>query len=328
MKEPKAARLDGKFERDGRNPVIGALLLVFMLGALYFLLGNLVELTAIFAKGLLAGPGGEPGGSFSLFGPGAMDGNFLDNLEDFYRDNRVLVLGVTVFFQFAVFLGCGLALTRKWLSSTTGPYLRYNRVRGLVWGLLAAFLILPVVDCVSWVTYRFFPLYSQVAAAEGALYRWDSPLEAFLIVFAVSITPAICEEALFRGVLQRTLARKLAFPWSFVVSGVIFAFYHQSALSLPALIPVGMLLGFLYWSFDSIWPGMICHATYNGMILLFANYPQALPRILSAGDYFRPWVWGAGAIALAAFCLAVGARALSRKGRWAEEGIASDFLQG
>jgi membrane protease YdiL (CAAX protease family) len=201
MSEPEPERLDGKFERDGRNPVIGALLLVFILGSLYFLLGSLVECAAFFAKGFMSG---ASGGGFSFFSLKSTGDDFLKSLEDFYRENRALVLGVTVFFQFAVFLGCGLFLTRKWLSSTPRSYLRYTSVRGLFWGLLAAFLILPLVDCVSWVTYQLFPLYSKVAAVEGALYRWDSPLEAFLIVFSISITPAICEEAIFRGILPRT----------------------------------------------------------------------------------------------------------------------------
>jgi len=91
-------------------------------------------------------------------------------------------------------------------------------------------------------------------------------------------------------------------------------------LATPALIPVGILLGFLYWAFDSIWAGMAMHATYNGIILLLTNKSLRLPSFLGNGNYLSYPVWILGACGLALLCYAVGKRSLRKKGTAASDG--------
>jgi membrane protease YdiL (CAAX protease family) len=316
MRARQPAALDGSFEQKGRNPLAAALILVFVLGSLYFAVGGLVEAIAMYGPEIAKILHGKA--SLVSF-VGRRGEGYLDTLARIYHDYRGLILGTTVVFQFVMFFFFGTRLVRRWFSSTVGRFMRYDSFRGAAVGIVAAILILPFADAVSWATDKLFPVFSQLGQAETALYRWGNPLEMVLIIFAISITPAVCEEALFRGILQRSLQRRMAFPWSIILSGTIFALYHQSPLGLAALVPVGILLGFLYWSFDSIWPGMLCHATYNGLILLLANNPTCLPSALSDGSFFRPWVWLAGGLGLILFCLLIGRRALSRKGRGAED---------
>jgi membrane protease YdiL (CAAX protease family) len=318
MKE-SLPRLDGSWEKSGRNPALASVIIVLTLGSLYFLAGNLASVAVMAARAWGSAAAGNFSGFGGMFSPG---GDFLENMKRSYAENRGWILALTSVCQFAIFLGAGFGLSKKWFSSDVAAYSGYSKAsaRDIILGVAAAVLVLPVVDSISRVTDSFFPTFTKLGEATAVLYQWDSPIGAVFTFFCISATPAICEEAFFRGVFQRGLQRKLRFPWSFLVSGVVFAFYHQSALSIPALIPVGVLLGFLYWSFDSIWPGMALHATYNGLILLLSNQALPLPAFMANGNYFSWPVWAAGVLGLAGLCVYVGAEALKRKGRAALDG--------
>ncbi len=322
--QPILSQLDGSWERAERNPALGVIILVLLLGSLYYLLGNLSSLIIMVIKALpsLGKQGSDYREFLRAFAPNLGGGDYLENLKETYARNRTLILGVTVCSQFLLFLAPSLYFGRRWFSSQVASYMGYRRAPlfGVVAGLAAAILVLPLVDAISRLTDSLFPQFTKLNEAAAVLYRWDSPLEAIFVFFSISITPAICEEALFRGIFQRGLQRRLAFPWSFIVSGITFAFFHQSALSLAALIPVGILLGFLYWAYDSIWVGMALHALYNGAILLLVNGRLVLPSILMDGDYFSPPVWIISSLALGALCVLIARAALKRRGKNPQDG--------
>lgn len=304
--------LDGGWERPGRNPAIGSLIIVLVLGSIYFVAGN-AAVIAVFAAKAIAGLART--GTVDFLGGAAGSADFAENLKAVYAANRVWILAVTAAFQYLVFLIAGLAVSKRSFSSDVAAYMGFRRVpvAGLFAGLACAALVLPVVDAISRLTDALFPVFSRYSSLNAELYRWNGPFEAAFVFFSISLTPAICEETVFRGLLQRGLQRRMGFPWSFVCSGIVFAVFHQSALSTPALIPVGILLGFLYWAFDSLWAGIAMHAAYNGAILLVSNEAVDLSFMMD-GDYFRWPVWIAGAVGLAALCFLIGKRALAAKG--------------
>lgn len=307
-------RLDGSWEKPGRNPAIGSLIIVLVLGSIYFLAGNLAVLGVFAARFLSSAIGSGPQALLEAMG-GRSGGDFAENMRSFYAENRIWILAVTDVCQFSIFLLAGLLVSKRSFSSDVASYSGYRRapIAGILVGLAGAILILPVVDAISRFTDSFFPTFSRYNELNAELYRWNGPVEAAMVFFSVALTPAVCEEAIFRGIFQRGLQRRLAFPWSFVCSGIVFAIFHQSALSTPALVPVGMLLGFLYWAYDSIWVGMALHAAYNGIILIVSSKAVDVSAIMD-GNYFRWPIWIAGACGLAILCFLTGRRALARKG--------------
>ena len=63
----------------------------------------------------------------------------------------------------------------------------------------------------------------------------------FSLLFAISmlaLTPAICEEVLFRGYIQRQAERSLGAWGGILFSGIIFGFYH---LRLTQAVPLSLL---------------------------------------------------------------------------------------
>jgi membrane protease YdiL (CAAX protease family) len=76
------------------------------------------------------------------------------------------------------------------------------------------------------------------------------------------------EELFFRGVGVRVLL-----PFGAVgaigVTGLVFGLGHGLLVALPILVPFGLVLGWVRWRADSVWPGMLAHGFYNGSALLY-----------------------------------------------------------
>jgi membrane protease YdiL (CAAX protease family) len=53
------------------------------------------------------------------------------------------------------------------------------------------------------------------------------------------------------------------------VTGLVFGLGHGLLVALPILVPFGLVLGWVRWRADSVWPGMLAHGFYNGSALLY-----------------------------------------------------------
>lgn len=89
-----------------------------------------------------------------------------------------------------------------------------------------------------------------------------------LLLFVVSLSPGIFEELAFRGLLQARLATLLGTGQGAVVGGAAFALAHGITLGLPFHWGLGVYLSYLRVRSDSLVPGMLCHALYNGILVV------------------------------------------------------------
>jgi membrane protease YdiL (CAAX protease family) len=95
-----------------------------------------------------------------------------------------------------------------------------------------------------------------------------STFEFIVIVIVICLTPAICEEALFRGFTLSNLRKISSAHAAIFLSGFLFAFYHFQPFNIIPLIILGWYLGFIVYYANSIWVGFICHFLNN----FFAAY--------------------------------------------------------
>lgn len=93
------------------------------------------------------------------------------------------------------------------------------------------------------------------------------PAIIVLLVF-LAIGAPIVEELFFRGLLQRSLQRRLGPVAAIAGSSVIFGLAHFEALQLPALIAFGVVLGVLAHRTSRLGPGMFAHAAFNAVTVL------------------------------------------------------------
>jgi sodium transport system permease protein len=94
-----------------------------------------------------------------------------------------------------------------------------------------------------------------------------------LAIGLIGVTPALCEEHLFRGFMQQGLAR--SGKWAAVLLvGIVFGAYHVNLFNQPVLMAMGVVLAYVAWESQSIWPGVIFHFLHNSIQVV-------LPRLLT-----------------------------------------------
>lgn len=110
----------------------------------------------------------------------------------------------------------------------------------------------------------FHDLEASTAEATKGLLQMKSLGELLANLTIIAILPAIGEELVFRGVLQKQLMRRMQ-PWiAILVASIIFSLVHgQMEGFLPRLL-LGAMLGWLYWQSGNIWINIIAHFFING----------------------------------------------------------------
>jgi len=100
-----------------------------------------------------------------------------------------------------------------------------------------------------------------------------SPLELFLVICTVAVVPAISEELLFRGLVQRDLESVVSGRTSAILAGVIFGLYHLNPFSLVPLITLGVAFGLIVYRSGNITLAMAAHFLNNFLasIALYLN---------------------------------------------------------
>ncbi|HLX31308.1 MAG TPA: type II CAAX endopeptidase family protein [Gaiellaceae bacterium] len=113
------------------------------------------------------------------------------------------------------------------------------------------------------------PLPESPAKEQGiTTTHWEpshaGAFAANVVLFAV-VAPFV-EELTFRGVGQ-SLLRFLGRAPSIVLVGIAFGLAHGLVEALLVLVPFGILLAWLRDRTDSVLPGMLVHALFNGVAL-------------------------------------------------------------
>lgn len=140
-----------------------------------------------------------------------------------------------------------------------------------VMGYCAAIPVLGVALAVSVVLQstllRNFPTAEHPIVqytAEGGLGLW------LAFALAVVIAPVV-EEIFFRGVLYGGLRNRMGVRGAAAFSGLLFASLHPTLPTgfLP-ILALGIVLALLREKTGSLYPGMVCHALNNAIMLALA----------------------------------------------------------
>ncbi|MDX1944909.1 MAG: ABC transporter permease subunit/CPBP intramembrane protease [Pirellulaceae bacterium] len=151
---------------------------------------------------------------------------------------------------------------------------------------------------------------AQLAQAKGqvdlllAEWRAASPL---VVLGAVAIAPAVCEELFFRGYLLGAMRGRLAAWLAIAFVAVIFGVFHAAVGGLISVERVlsstalGLVLGWIAWTTRSIFPGMLAHALHNGLMASLAYWGDGLQSLgLDVeGQKHLPLAWIGGAVLIA-----------------------------
>ncbi len=116
-----------------------------------------------------------------------------------------------------------------------------------------------------------------------------SPLEFLFVVVTVALVPAICEEVLFRGLVQGSLARAVGGIRAAIVAGVIFGAYHLNPFSLVPLVVLGVYFGYLVYRSGNLTLAVSVHFFNNfvACVALYLNVDDDFIALAPSGT----WTW-------------------------------------
>ena len=154
--------------------------------------------------------------------------------------------------------------------------------------LLAAavlpFALQPLATTLSgWLTGWFFPPlpegFGTFMAALGTADLW-------LVLLAVAVAPAVCEELAFRGFLLSGFERSGRQGTAVVLSALAFGIVHVIPQQVFNAALVGLVIGLLAVRGGSLLPCCLFHLLFNGQQVVLSRADGALPDWLAvdAGD--------------------------------------------
>ncbi len=112
------------------------------------------------------------------------------------------------------------------------------------------------------------------------------PDTAVMLFLGVAVAPAICEEALFRGLAQGALRRRVSARSAIVIQAALFGVYHLNVYQALPAFAVGLLMGWLAERSGSLLPGVILHALHNGLALATQFYVFGPDEGLTSAEAF------------------------------------------
>jgi membrane protease YdiL (CAAX protease family) len=159
--------------------------------------------------------------------------------------------------------------------------LRLKPIRPLI-GLLCILL--------GFTTYLFVVVIDAVMARlttiPGMLISMESIvpkgiLESIGLLIALAVVAPLCEEPLFRGVIQGTYEKQRTASSAIAITALMFALWHFRVSGMMGLLLEACLFGYLVWRSGSIFASILMHfglnATAGANLLLSLNTGQGLP---------------------------------------------------
>ncbi len=185
--------------------------------------------------------------------------------------------------------------------------LRAPRMRALLGALALGLALLPLAIQASFLLQRIFPIPGEFAEAFDRLFAEGAKQGGIpLLVLTAAVSPAICEEIVFRGALLHAFRPRLGHFWTIVAVGLLFGVFHLSPYRfLPAAL-TGMVLTYVGLRAGSVFPPMLAHALFNGTALFLehAPLPAAIRDALEPAHMLEHglpwWIWAPALAVLAA----------------------------
>jgi len=148
---------------------------------------------------------------------------------------------------------------------------------GVAVALALQILVLPTI------AYLLRPLLGEpeVSGPVQDLLDQAKGVAFFGLVLSVSVGAPIVEELFFRGLLLRSLQRRMPDGLAVALSAIAFGLAHGSALPVDAVVLVmvslsvfGAVLAVLAIRTGRLGPGIVAHAIFNLFTLLYLTFTK------------------------------------------------------
>lgn len=174
------------------------------------------------------------------------------------------------------------------LSSNVRSYLQINqsaRFSTFVQSFFIVLVSLPLINMMGELNSQIhFPNFlkdvetwmksseEHAALVTQKFLKMDNIGDLLINLILVAVIPALGEELLFRGVLQKQLSKWTGnIHWGIFISAALFSALHMQFFGFFPRLFLGMLFGYLLVWTDSLWVPVFAHLVNNG-IAVSASY--------------------------------------------------------
>ena len=136
-------------------------------------------------------------------------------------------------------------------------------------GLLSLVMVIPIaILMTSYMKFQdsVLPLSEKLQSGFQEIFGGES-LHPALLFLLFALSPAICEEALWRGTFQGEVQKERRPLKTILLVGLFFGLFHLSIYRFVPTALLGGVLAFLRWRTGSIFPSVMFHASYNTLVL-------------------------------------------------------------
>ena len=139
---------------------------------------------------------------------------------------------------------------------------------GGVFVLLIAFFLLAYV-------YSMLAMYFAPDSMESASESLEELFEirsVWLEILLAAVSPAICEEAMFRGVVLHSFNNSFRKWTAILLSAVMFGAMHITPVRMFMPAVLGIVLGLLVLETGNMFYGSLLHFSYNASLTLISRW--------------------------------------------------------
>ncbi|MBQ9610693.1 MAG: CPBP family intramembrane metalloprotease [Lachnospiraceae bacterium] len=100
------------------------------------------------------------------------------------------------------------------------------------------------------------------------------------MLLVVAVTPAFCEEMMFRGYVFTAFENKFRAVTAILISSALFGIYHMSIVRFVTTAFLGCVICYAAHKSKSIIPGMIMHFINNAISCISLYYPEFYAKVV------------------------------------------------
>lgn len=191
----------------------------------------------------------------------------------------------TLFFQsVGLFIVPPFILAYLW-SFKPFEHLRINRfpaVNGVLFAMIIMIAAIPAVNLIAEINHAIkFP--ESLSFIEKYLMKMEQKAEditnimlsvntvtdLLINIGLIGIIPAVGEELIFRGTIQRLLQNKMKIHAAVWIAAFIFSSIHFQFYGFVPRLLMGALLGYLFVWTNNLWVPIMAHFTNNALAVVF-----------------------------------------------------------
>jgi membrane protease YdiL (CAAX protease family) len=144
------------------------------------------------------------------------------------------------------------------------------RHRAISVGLVLLLLVVTRAAALIWVAFARAIHWTPPVRADLTVVFGAGGAGLALSILMVVVAAPIVEEMVFRGIMMHALGRRWGMWPAVVGSSLVFALSHATAWALAPTLVLGVALGWLAWTRESLWPSIALHAMYNSVVVAAA----------------------------------------------------------